>query len=204
MHYTGKTMRVEDSDSVPYDVPTFLYGEPASEHLLYARAVWGLAELTDVPPEVPPLAATDPPPTQSERERLARLWTAAWETLWTMYTFSYDAIRDDYIPITGIPQPKPIDWLSAASPAILSGAGFAAWRTSIPKLEPLGSHYSHVAMTAQASFQRGLACVAVLPVSGVWWASVRGRLLLISPFVHESPELLNSALDEFRGESTPK
>ena len=139
MHYTGKTMRVEDSDYVPYDAPTFLYGEPASEHLLYARAVWGLAGLTNVPSEVPPLAVTDSPPTQSERERLAELWTAAWESLWAMYTFSYNAIRDDYIPITGILQPKPIDWLSAASPAILSGQGSLpggrvsqSWNLSVP------------------------------------------------------------------------
>lgn len=198
MHYAGETRQPDNWDSTPHEAPVFLTGEPASEQLLFTRNVWGIEALTL---DLPPLAGTPVAPAflppAAELQRLAALWAAGWDSLWAMYASSYDAIRDDYVPISGLSEARPTDWLREASPATLPASDLAAWRASIPPLESLADRYSMIAEAGEAAFHRGLSCVAVLPFTGVWSEAVGGRLLLITAQVHDSTDLLKAALDEF-------
>jgi len=193
MHYTGETGPLTDGE-VPRDVPVFLTGESASEELLFARTYWGLEDLTQPMPSLAGTPVKTAPLQEGERERVAQLWGAGWQSLWAMYGSSYDDIDGAHIP--GISASPPIEWARMAAPAALPAESLSAWRNSFPRSEPIGDRYFAMAESGHAAFQRGLSCVVVLPLSGLWTQRVR-RMLLVSGEVHASTTLLKAAIDAF-------
>ncbi len=198
MDYTGETRPVESWDLEPREVPVFLSGDPASEELLFARAAWGLESLTPlIPPLAPPLARVAHAGSDAEARRHADLWSARWESLWAGVATSYDAIRGDQLPIAGFGEAEPPGLFTMDLPSNFSARDVVIWRAGVPSLQPLNDRYTVAAASGDAAYGRGLSCVVVLPLTGVWWQAVRGRLLLVTPAVHDSIELLTTALDEF-------
>ena len=196
--YTGETRPVESWDLAPREVPVFLSGDPESEKLLFVRAAWGLESLTpSIPPLAPPLTRVARPGADAEARHRADLWSARWESLWTGVATSYDAIRGDQLLIAGFAETTPPELLTMDLPSSFSVRDVAVWRAGIPKLLPLNDRYSVAAASGDAAYGRGLSCVVVLPLAGVWWRPLRGRVLLVTPAVHDSIELLITALDEF-------
>ncbi|MBG6214030.1 hypothetical protein RCH23_001955 [Cryobacterium sp. CAN_C3] len=191
MQYIDRIDIREDADYTPSEGPIFLYSDSESEHLIYARAVWGLEELGGVPAASPQLVTTESPASPTERQRLAQIWVAAWDSVWAMYS----AALDDSVLAAEIPEP--LDWKSLAAPSTLTAEGLVEWRMRIMTPEPLGSRYPDIARAAEEAFGRGLACVYVLPMDGEWALSVRGRILLISSQTHDSSEALQKALTGF-------
>jgi hypothetical protein len=193
VHYVGNAAPTT-SQQPELEGPTFLYSDPQSEELLYARASWGLPAAPEIPPLAPAIAPTEKPSTDSESSRLALLWEAAWASVWAVYGH---ADRGDSIPGLAMPVPQLLDRRFQIAPTTLSPNRYADWAARVVRPTPLGTQYVDIAIAAHAAVRRGLSSVHVLPVAGLWHARMGDNLMLISTGLHDDLAALATALEKF-------
>lgn len=194
MQFVGSTTPPAIDSNLFGEGPVFLFNEPHAEHLLYARAAWGIVARPDVPAAVPSIAPIDAPTTETEKHRLPVVWTQAWERVWAMYCASYNP--DPVVP--GVhPHPDVLDWHALIPPSRLSVDGFDHWVRAVDRRDSLNPDFEVAAQAAEEAHDRGLMCVFVLPVEGLWSAVIQERIMLVSTNLHDSATDLRDAFKGF-------
>lgn len=196
MRYNGEATRPVAQSGGPLDGPTFAYGDPLSEQLLFARAAWGLHAAPEIPAPSPRVEVGKSPVSDAEQARLAAVWLRGWDNLWAVYDLANSAAASKLV-ISESSQAELFDWRSAAGSVSPAAGEFAEWSGLVPRHETLGSRYANIAIVAHVAFQRGLRCVYVLPVVDEWWTVPGDHIMLVSRSVHDSTDLLVRALQTF-------
>lgn len=194
IRYIGATPATE-ADNAAGEGPVFLHGDPEAERLLYARARWKLSTLPDVPPAFPAVGPAVPPFSVDDRHRAAGAWLEGWERHWRSYASAHDGMNTGGLALSNLlgVAKSPRDW-AEGMPAL---QGLGTWRLSLRYGELANDPVGMVATSCAAAYDRGVTGVYVLPVEGEWSERIARRLLLISPAVYNSADLLKVALNDF-------